>query len=108
MIPSFNILFHRARYRRVDNGVAPNHAAVTNLPFTYLTHARMFFANYRSRAATYGPITWYAPIIVLGAKAIDFIVVQYTNDVALEDCQEIEIDIESETRSDKINVVSHW
>ncbi|KAG9542426.1 hypothetical protein KCU77_g21480, partial [Aureobasidium melanogenum] len=45
----------------------------------------------------------HAPMVVLGAKAIDFVVVQYANDVALEDCQEMEI--RTETGSDGLNVV---
>ncbi|KAF1824463.1 ureidoglycolate hydrolase, partial [Dissoconium aciculare CBS 342.82] len=41
------------------------------------------------QAVTYGPGTWHAPMIVLGRRMIDFVVVQHANDVPLEDCQEI-------------------
>ena len=42
-----------------------------------------------SQAVTYGPGTWHAPMVVLGDKAIDFVVVQYANGVGDEDCQEV-------------------
>lgn len=42
------------------------------------------------QAVTYGPGTWHAPMVVLGTKAIEFVVVQYANGVGLEDCQEVE------------------
>ncbi|CAD0106973.1 unnamed protein product [Aureobasidium uvarum] len=67
-----------------------------------LSRACAFLAN-GSQAVTYGPGTWHAPMVVLGAKAIDFVVVQYANDVGLEDCQEMEI--KTETGSDGFNVV---
>lgn len=41
------------------------------------------------QAVTYGPGTWHAPMVVLGDKDIDFVVSQYANGVALEDCQEV-------------------
>lgn len=43
------------------------------------------------QAVTYGPGTWHAPMVVLGAKEIEFVVVQYANGVGIEDCQECEI-----------------
>ncbi|KAK4497352.1 hypothetical protein PRZ48_011803 [Zasmidium cellare] len=43
------------------------------------------------QAVTYGPGTWHAPMVVLGSKPIDFVVVQYANGVGLEDCQELYI-----------------
>ena len=47
------------------------------------------------QAVTYGPGTWHAPMVVLGEKSIEFVVVQYSNGVALEDCQEIEVKVDS-------------
>ena len=47
------------------------------------------------QAVTYGPGTWHAPMVVLGEKAIDFVVVQYVNGVAIEDCQEVELHAEA-------------
>jgi len=44
-----------------------------------------------TQSVTYGPGTWHAPMVVLGAKNVDFVVVQYANGVGLEDCQEMEI-----------------
>ncbi|KAI5204798.1 ureidoglycolate hydrolase [Aureobasidium subglaciale] len=67
-----------------------------------LSRVRAFLAN-GSQAVTYGPGTWHAPMVVLGAKAIDFVVVQYANDVGLEDCQEMEI--RTESGSEGLNVV---
>jgi ureidoglycolate lyase len=44
------------------------------------------------QGVTYGPGTWHAPMIVLGEKAVEFVVVQYANGVGDEDCQEYEIE----------------
>ncbi|KAF7196173.1 Ureidoglycolate lyase [Pseudocercospora fuligena] len=43
------------------------------------------------QAVTYGPGTWHAPMVALGEKEIEFVVMQYANGVCLEDCQEIDI-----------------
>lgn len=45
-----------------------------------------------SQAVTYGPGTWHAPMVVVGTKPVDFVVVQFANGVGLEDCQEVEWD----------------
>lgn len=42
-----------------------------------------------SQAVTYGAGTWHAPMVVVGKKSVDFIVVQYANGVEIEDCQEV-------------------
>ncbi|GIZ38583.1 hypothetical protein CKM354_000199600 [Cercospora kikuchii] len=47
------------------------------------------------QAVTYGPGTWHAPMVVLGAKEIEFVVVQYANGVGIEDCQECELDADN-------------
>ena len=49
------------------------------------------FVAYGSQAVPYAPGTWHAPMVVLGTKAIDFVVVQYANGVSGEDCQELGI-----------------
>ncbi|KAI1845166.1 hypothetical protein JX266_008713 [Neoarthrinium moseri] len=51
---------------------------------------RAFIAN-GDQAVTYGAGTWHAPMIALGetGSAIDFVVVQFANDTAVEDCQEV-------------------
>lgn len=44
-----------------------------------------------NQAVTYAAGTWHAPMVALGpvGSAIDFVVVQFANDVAVEDCQEV-------------------
>jgi ureidoglycolate lyase len=44
-----------------------------------------------TQAVTYGAGTWHAPMIVVGDRSIDFVVVQFANDVGIEDCQEIKL-----------------
>ena len=46
------------------------------------------------QAVTYGVGTWHAPMVVLGEREVEFVVTQYKNGVAIEDCQEIEFDVE--------------
>lgn len=43
------------------------------------------------QAVTYGAGTWHAPMVALGQQgtAIDFVVMQHANDIAIEDCQEV-------------------
>lgn len=43
------------------------------------------------QAVTYGPGTWHAPMVVLGQRPIEFVVLQYANGVPVEDCQEVDI-----------------
>lgn len=105
---SWTEIFFRAQPSPVDNSTpsSPESSPEPQLPKgpgePDLTRARAFLAN-GSQAVTYGPGTWHAPMVVLGAKAIDFVVVQYSNDVGLEDCQEVEI--RTETGSEGLNVV---
>lgn len=40
-------------------------------------------------AVTYNPGTWHAPMIVLGERRLDFLVTQFVNGVAKDDCQEV-------------------
>ncbi|KAI5861206.1 hypothetical protein GGS23DRAFT_577574 [Durotheca rogersii] len=44
-----------------------------------------------AQAVTYGAGTWHAPMAALGTpgSAIDFVVIQFANDVPIEDCQEV-------------------
>jgi ureidoglycolate lyase len=53
-----------------------------------LKNLRAFVAT-GAQAVTYGAGTWHAPMIVIGDRPIDFVVVQFANDVGNEDCQEI-------------------
>lgn len=54
-----------------------------------LANIRAFVAK-GSQAVTYGAGTWHAPMVVVGKKAVDFVVVQFANGVGIEDCQEVE------------------
>lgn len=53
-----------------------------------LKNIRAFLAT-GTQAVTYGAGTWHAPMAVIGERPIDFVVVQFANDVGAEDCQEI-------------------
>ncbi|KAH8647921.1 ureidoglycolate hydrolase [Xylariales sp. PMI_506] len=57
-----------------------------------LSGIKAFIAT-NQEAITYGAGTWHAPMVVLGQPddTIDFIIVQFGNGVALEDCQEVSI-----------------
>ena len=55
-----------------------------------LANIRAFIAK-GDQAVTYGPGTWHAPMVVLGERPIEFVVVQYANGVGEEDCQETEM-----------------
>ncbi|OKL56744.1 hypothetical protein UA08_07730 [Talaromyces atroroseus] len=52
-----------------------------------LENLRAFIAR-GGQAVTYGAGTWHAPMVVLGSRRIDFVVMQYVNGVDNEDCQE--------------------
>ena len=53
-----------------------------------LKNLRAFVAT-GAQAVTYGPGTWHAPMVVIGDRPGDFVVVQFANAVGNEDCQEI-------------------
>jgi ureidoglycolate lyase len=55
-----------------------------------LDNIRAFLAR-GDQAVTYAAGTWHAPMVALGLKSIDFVVVQFANGVAQEDCQEMTI-----------------
>lgn len=55
-----------------------------------LPKTRAFMAK-GSQAVTYGAGIWHAPMVVIGNRPVDFVVVQFTNGVGIEDCQEVEI-----------------
>lgn len=59
-----------------------------------LQNLRAFVAT-GAQAVTYGAGTWHAPMAALGehGSAIEFVVVQFANDVPLEDCQEVALDV---------------
>lgn len=55
-----------------------------------LSRLKAFVAR-GDQAVTYGPGTWHAPMVVLGEKAVEFVVVQFASGVGEEDCQEVEV-----------------
>ncbi|EKG10727.1 Ureidoglycolate hydrolase [Macrophomina phaseolina MS6] len=96
-------IFSRARPSPFDNEAAPPSPAATRgskkstsvqppkgpgMPD--LANARAFIAR-GDQAVTYAAGTWHAPMCVLGADDIDFVVVQFANGVGIEDCQEVEL-----------------
>ncbi|KAJ5369259.1 uncharacterized protein N7496_009019 [Penicillium cataractarum] len=52
-----------------------------------LRNVKAFIAR-GGQAVTYGVGTWHAPMVVLGPRRVDFVVVQHVNGVDDEDCQE--------------------
>ncbi|KAK3332425.1 ureidoglycolate hydrolase [Cercophora scortea] len=62
------------------------------LPDVRRLHA---FIATAEQAVTYGAGTWHAPMVALGPPktALDFVVVQFANGVAVEDCQEVYFDL---------------
>ncbi|KAH8724554.1 ureidoglycolate hydrolase [Phaeosphaeriaceae sp. PMI808] len=90
-------LFARARPSPYSNEATPPSSAFSRLPpsarpkgpgLPDLKNLRAFVAT-GSQAVTYGAGTWHAPMIVIGDRPIDFVVVQFANEVGFEDCQEI-------------------
>lgn len=53
-----------------------------------LSRLRAFLAS-GEQVTTYAPGTWHAPMVVLGMRRVDFIVGQFVNGVARDDCQEV-------------------
>lgn len=68
-----------------------------------VANLRAFLAR-GNQAVTYAAGTWHAPMVVLGLKPVDFVVVQFANGVGPEDCQEMLIVPES-ADSDGVAVV---
>lgn len=94
---SIKDIFARARPSPFTNETAPPPSQFTRLHpsarpkgpgLPDLKNLRAFVA-FGDQAVTYGAGTWHAPMIVIGDRPIDFVVVQFANDVGIEDCQEI-------------------
>ncbi|KAG5926303.1 hypothetical protein E4U42_003450 [Claviceps africana] len=64
-----------------------------------LRRLRAFVAT-DGQAVTYGAGTWHAPMVVLGraGTTLDFVVSQFSNGVAVEDCQLVELEEGVEVR----------
>ncbi|KAL8802039.1 MAG: hypothetical protein Q9223_006760 [Gallowayella weberi] len=73
--------------------VAPTLPPSSNGPFTVMgppdVDNMKFFWAHGGQAVTYGAATWHMPMAVVGEERMDFVVVQYANGVAEEDCQEV-------------------
>jgi ureidoglycolate lyase len=93
---------HEARYLVIVAPSLPPSAADSSLPVPEgsglpgrglpdLTKLKAFVAK-GSQAVTYGAGIWHAPMVVVGSKPIDFVVVQFANEVGIEDCQEVKWD----------------
>lgn len=52
-----------------------------------LLHIRAFIAT-GAQAVTYGAGTWHAPMVAIGKEPLAFVVIQFANGIAIEDCQE--------------------
>ncbi|KAL5121090.1 hypothetical protein ACEQ8H_000941 [Pleosporales sp. CAS-2024a] len=93
---SLKDIFARARPSPYSNEATPPDA-LSRLPASArpkgpglpdLKNLRAFVAC-GTQAVTYAAGTWHAPMIVIGDRPVDFVVVQFVNDVGIEDCQEI-------------------
>ena len=47
------------------------------------------FVGRAGQAVTYAVGTWHAPMVVVGAEPVSFVVTQFANGVAGEDCEEV-------------------
>lgn len=96
---SIKDIFSRARPSPFTNEVAPPPSSFSRLHPSQrpkgpglpdLKNIRAFIAT-GNQAVTYGAGTWHAPMVVIGDRPIDFVVVQFANNVGIEDCQEISL-----------------
>ncbi|KAI1380682.1 ureidoglycolate hydrolase [Hypoxylon crocopeplum] len=69
-----------------------------------LNGLRAFVAT-GAQAVTYGAGTWHAPMAALGpaGSALDFVVMQFANDIPVEDCQEVALDSVGQAGKGKAN-----
>ena len=50
------------------------------------------FVGRGDQAVSYGPGTWHSPMVVVGDREMQFVVVQFANGVEGEDCQEVRVE----------------
>lgn len=50
------------------------------------------FMGHGGQAVTYAAGTWHAPMVVVGARRVDFVVIQFCSGVPEEDCEEVELE----------------
>ena len=55
-----------------------------------LEHIKAFWAH-GGQGITYGVGTWHAPMVVLGGRSVDFVVLQFGNGVEADECVEWEV-----------------
>lgn len=55
-----------------------------------LDNLRAFWGQ-GGQAVTYAAGTWHSPMAVIGDRSVDFVVLQFSNGVREEDCEEIKI-----------------
>jgi ureidoglycolate lyase len=91
-------VFSRARPSPFDNDQSPPSSSSSNKTklskgagMPDLSKVRVFVAR-GNQAVTYGAGTWHAPMVVIGTRAVEFVVTQFVNGVESEDCQEVQID----------------
>ncbi|KAI0434334.1 ureidoglycolate hydrolase [Xylaria sp. FL1042] len=72
---------------------APEGAGLPGRGLPDVRALRAFVAT-GEQAVTYAAGTWHAPMVALGPadSTIDFVVVQFANDVPVEDCQEVALE----------------
>lgn len=80
----------RTRYLVVVAPTLPPNAEFSDLGPPDLDNLRAFWAH-GGQAVTYAAGTWHSPMVVIGEKPVDFVVIQFSNGVAAEDCQETKI-----------------
>jgi len=47
------------------------------------------FVAHGNQGITYGAGTWHAPMVVLGEREVEFVVLVHENGVGSDDCQEV-------------------
>jgi len=68
--------------------VAPTFPSGPDAGMPDVVNAKAFLAS-GGQAVTYGVGVWHAPMIVVGPESVGFVVVQVTNGVGEDDCEEV-------------------
>lgn len=69
-----------------------------------LNNVKAFMAR-GDQAVTYAAGTWHAPMVVLGSHRVDFVVSQFANGIADDDCQEVELPAKGEAEGIAVELV---
>lgn len=70
--------------------VAPTLPSGPDAGMPDVANAKAFLAS-GGQAVTYGVGVWHAPMVVVGAESVGFVVVQVANGVGEDDCEEVEL-----------------